>query len=81
MVGKFSESMLDLVRSEISSCSPLELIGTCVFVGIVSNFFCTKPLEVMAVCFSWPPLEVGVGCLTGATTCLGISGVECGSTV
>ena len=39
----------------------------------MSNFCCTAPLEVMAVWFYWPPLEVGVGYLAGAC-CLGISG-------
>ena len=81
MVGEFSESILDLVRLTIGSWSPLELIATCVFFGIMSNFCCNTPLEVMAVCFSWPPLEVGVGYLTRANACLGMSGVECGNTV
>ena len=44
------------------------------FFVIVSTFFCTTPLEVMAVWFSWTPLEVGLGYLDGATYCLGISG-------
>ena len=48
---------------------------------MVSTFFCTTPLEVMTVCFPCRPLEVGVGYLTGATACLGMSGVECGDTV
>ena len=61
MVGKFAASMLDLVRLAIGYWSPLELIVTCVFFGIVSTFCYTTPLEVMAVWFSWPPLEVGVG--------------------
>ena len=43
----------------------------CVFL-IVSTFCCTAPMEVMAVWFSWPPLEVGVGYLAGAS-CLGMS--------
>ena len=33
----------------------------------------------MAVFFSWPPLEVGVGYRTGTTACLGITGVGCGN--
>ena len=74
MVGKFDASMLDLVRLAICSWSPLELIATCVFFGIVSTFCCTTALEVMAVWFSWPPLEVGVGYLTGNTAFLGMSG-------
>ena len=77
MVGGFAEFMLDLVRLAIGSWSPLDLIETCVFFGIGSNCCCTKPLEVMALCFSWPPLEVGVGYRTGATSCLGMIGVEC----
>ena len=81
MVGEFAESMLDLVRLPICSWSPLELIATCVFFGIVNNFCCTTPLEVMAVYFYWPPLEVGVGYLTVATACLGMIGVECGNTL
>ena len=51
------------------------------FFGIVSNFCCTTPLEVMAVFFSCPPLEVGVGTRTGVTACLGMIGVECGNTL
>ena len=43
------------------------------FFGIVSTFCCTTPLEVMAVWFYWPPFEVGVGYLSGAS-CLGMSG-------
>ena len=66
MVGGFAEFMLDMVRLEIGSWSPLELISTCVFFGIGSNFCCTTPLEVMAVYFSCPPLEVGVGYRTVA---------------
>ena len=67
MVGGLAESMLDLVHLAIGSWYPLELIATWVFFGIVSNFFCTTPLEVMAVCFYFTSLEVGVGYLTGAT--------------
>ena len=81
MVGGFAEFLLDLVHLAIGSWSPLELIATCVFFGIGSNIFCNTPLEVMAVCFSLPPLEVGVGYRTGATSCLGMSGVECTNTV
>ena len=73
--------MLDMVRLGIDSWSPLEFIATCVFFGIVSNFCCTTLLEVMAVFFSCPPLQVGVGYLNGATSCLGMHGVECGNTV
>ena len=43
--------------------------------------FFTTPLEVTAVCFYLPPLEVGVGCRTSATTCLGMIGAECGNAV
>ena len=50
------------------------MIVTCVFFVIVGNFFCTAPLEVMAVWFSWPPLKVGVGYLD-SSYCLGISDV------
>ena len=81
MVDVLSESMIDLVRLAIGSLSPLELIATCVSFGIVSNFCCTTPLEVMDVCFSWPPLEVGVGYRTGATAYLGMTDVECGNTL
>ena len=81
MVCKFSASILDLLHLEIDSWSSLELIATCVFFGIVSTFFCTTPLEVMTVYFSLPPLEVGVGYLTGSTDYLGMSAVECGDTV
>ena len=77
MVGGFAEFMLDLVRLAIGSWSPLELIATCVFFGIGSKFCCTTLLGVMAVYFSWSPLEVGVGYRTGATACLGMIGVEC----
>ena len=31
--------------------------------------------------FSWPPLEVGVGYLTGAAACLGMTGVGCVDTL
>ena len=75
VVGEFALSMLDLVRLAISSWSPLELMTTCVFFKIVSTFCCTAPLEVMDVCFSWSPLEVGVGYLNSGTACLGMSGV------
>ena len=51
MVGGLDAYMLDLVRFAIGSWSPLELIATWVFFGIVSNFCCTTPLEVMAVFF------------------------------
>ena len=77
MVGRLDAYMLDLVHFAIGSWSPLELIATWVFFGIVSKFCCTTPLEVTAVCFYWPPLKVGIGCRTGATTCLGMIGVEC----
>ena len=66
--------MRDLVRLAIGSWSPLELIFTCLISGILSTCCCTTPLELMAVCFSWQPLEVGVGYLAGATYCLGMSG-------
>ena len=33
----------------------------------------------MALFFSWPPLEVGVGYRTGADACLGMTGVGCGN--
>ena len=79
MVYGLAESMLDMVRLVIGSWSPLELIATWVFFGIVSNFCCTTPLEVMAVFFSWPPLEVGVGYRTGAAACLDMTGVGCGN--
>ena len=61
MVGGLAESMIDRVRLAIGSWSPLELIVTWVFFGILSNFCCTIPLEVMDVFLSWPPLKVGVG--------------------
>ena len=73
MVGEFDESMSDLVRLSIGFWSPLELIVTCLIVGIVSTCCCITPLEVMAVYFYWPPLEVDVGYLTGTTACLGMS--------
>ena len=81
MFGELSESMLDWVCLAIGSWSPLELISTCVFLVIVSNFCCTTPLEFTAVCFYWPSLEVVVGCRTDTTTCLGMIGVECGNAV
>ena len=70
---KFAVSILDMVRLEIGSWSSAELIVTCAFFGILSTFCCTAPLDVMAVWFSWPPLEVGVGYRSGAS-CLGMSG-------
>ena len=73
--------MLDLVRLEIGSWSPLELTATWVFFGIVNEFCCTTPLEFMALLFSWPPLEVGVGYRTGASACLSMTGVGCGNTL
>ena len=81
MVGGLDVSMLDWVRLAIGSWSPLEVISTWVFLGIVSNFCCTTPLEVMAVFFSLPPLEVGVGYCTGAAACLGMTGMGCGNTL
>ena len=73
MVRKFAVSMLYLVRLAIGSCSSAYLIVTCFFFGIVSTFCCTAPLEVMAMWFSWSPLEVGVGYHAGASF-LGMSG-------
>ena len=73
--------MLDLVRLAIGSLSPLELTATCVFFGIVNEFCCTTPLEFMALLFSWPPLEVGVGYRTGDSACLGMTGVGWGNTL
>ena len=81
MVGGLAESMLDQVRLAIGSWSPLELIATWVFLGIVSNFCCTTPLEVIAIFFSWPPLEVGVGYRTSTAVCLAMTGVGCGNTI
>ena len=81
MDGWFADFMIDLVRLAIGSWSPLEFIATCVFFGTGSNYCSTTPLEVMAVCFSWSPLELGVGYRTGATSCLGMIGVECGNAV
>ena len=80
MVGGLVGYILDLVCSEIGSWSLLELIATWVFFGIVSNFFCPAPIEVMAVFFPWPPLEVGVGYRTSSPAFLGMTGVGCGST-
>ena len=79
MVDELAAYMLDLVRLAIGSWSYLELIATWVFFGIVSNICCTTPLEVMAVFFSWPLLEVGVGYRTGADACHGMTGVGCGN--
>ena len=56
MVGGLDESMLDLVRLAIGSWSPLELIANWVFFGILSNLCCTKPMKIIAVFFSQPPL-------------------------
>ena len=81
MVGGLVESMLDLVSLEIGSWSPLELTDTWVFFGIVSDFCCTTPLEVMALFFSWTPLEVGVGYRTGAAPYLSKTGVGCVNTL
>ena len=39
----------------------------------MSTVFCTVSLEIMAVWFSWPSLEVDFGYRTGAS-CLGMSG-------
>ena len=47
----------------------------------VSDFCCTKPLEVMALFFSWPPLEVGVGYLSGAAAWIGMTGAGCVNTL
>ena len=81
MVGGLVECMLGMMGLEICSSSPLGLTATWVFFGIVNDFCCTKPLEVMALFFSWPPLEVGVGYRTGATACLGMTGVGCVNTL
>ena len=40
---------------------------------MMGNFCCTEPLEVLAVWFYCPPLEVGAWYLSGAS-CLGMSG-------
>ena len=74
IVGGMVEFMRDLVCLAIGYWSPFELTSTWVIFGIVSGFCCIKPLENMALFFSWPPLEVGVGYLTGTTACLGKSG-------
>ena len=71
--------MLDLVSLAIGSWSPLELTATWVCFGIVNEFCYTKPLEFMALLFSWPPLEVGVGYRTGSYACLSMTGVGCGN--
>ena len=55
MVRKFAEFMLDLVRLEIGYWSPLVLIDNWVFLGILSNFCCTKPMKNITVFFQ-PPL-------------------------
>ena len=81
MVDRIVEYMLDLVRLEIGSWSPLELTATWVFFGIVSDFCSTTPLEVLALFFSCPPLEVDVGYRTGAAACLGMNGVGCVNTL
>ena len=81
MVGGIVEYILDLVRLEIGSWSHLELTATWMLFGIVSDFWCTTPLEVMAFFFSWPPLEVGVGYRTGAAACLGMTDVGCVNTL
>ena len=57
MVSGLVEYMRDLVRLAIGSWSPLELITTWVFFGIVSKFFCTTNLEVMAVFFLGHPCK------------------------
>ena len=41
----------------------------------------TTPLEFMALLFSWPPLEVGVGYRNSASACLSLTGVGCGNTL
>ena len=64
MVSGLVESILDLVCLAILSWSPLELTATWFFF-IVSDFYCITPLEVMALFFSSPPLEVGVEYRTG----------------
>ena len=43
------------------------------FFEIVFNVCCTVFLEVIALWFFWPPLEVGVRYIAGAS-CLGMSG-------
>ena len=75
--GGLVESMRDMMRLAIGSCSPLELTATWVFFGIVSGFCCNTPLEVIILFFSCPALELGVGYCTGADACLGRAGVGC----
>ena len=80
MVGGLDESMLDMVPFDDRL---LFTLGVDCYLGvfeIVNNFCGTTPLEVMAV-FSWPPLEVGLGYLTGPADCLGMTGVGCGNTL
>ena len=55
IVSRFVEFMLDLVRLEIGSWSPLELTATWVFFGIVSGFCCNTPLEVIILFFLVQP--------------------------
>ena len=51
--------VFDLVFLEIGSCSPLELSGTWVFLGIYIGCWCTTPLEFITLSLRWPPLEMG----------------------
>ena len=79
--GGLVESMRDMMRLAIGSCSPLELTATWVFLGVVSGFCCNTPLEFITLSLSWPPSEVGVGYRSGADDCLGRNGVGCGITL
>ena len=73
MVSKLAVSMMNLVHLEIGSWSPFGVdCDLCVFWNCEYLLVYFTP-GVMAVWFSWPPLEVGVGFFAGAS-CLGMSG-------
>ena len=46
----------------------------------MSGFCCNTPLEVITLSFSWLPLEVCVGYLSGSDACIGRTGGGCGNT-
>ena len=50
--------IFDLVRLAIGSWSPLELAGTCVFLGIVIGSWGATSGAILPLSFRWPPLDM-----------------------
>ena len=61
-VGKLQEeSICDLIRAAIGSCSALELTATWLFLEITGVYCWKAPLEVVTLSLPWSILEVAAG--------------------